>query len=75
MEMTRNEGGYVIKKNGRRVLGTQYGGTIQDVIKNAKRVSEPNDNTKIYVEMIRDDLEVIDFGDPDHVNLKLVHEI
>ena len=73
--MTRRKGGYVIKINGRRTLGSQTGCTIQDVIEDAKRVSEPNDDTKIYVEMIRDDLEVIDFGDPDHVNLKLVHTI
>ncbi len=73
--MTRSEGGYVIKINGRKVLGTMYGGTIENVIKHANRVSEEGDEVKIYVEMIRDDLDVIDFGDPDHVELKLLHTV
>jgi len=73
--MTRSEGGYVIKKNGRKVLGTFYGFTIEDVIKDAKRVSDAGDEVKIYVEMIRDDLDVIDHGNPDHVELKLLHTV
>ena len=73
--MTRSEGGYVIKINGRKVLGTLYGGAIEDVIKDAKRVSNEGDEVKVYVEMIRDDLEVIDHGNPDHVELKLLHTV
>tara|TARA_R110002167_G_scaffold204410_2_gene408615 strand:- start:5 stop:433 length:429 start_codon:yes stop_codon:yes gene_type:complete len=71
--MTRNEGGYVIKVNGRKVLGSMHSASIDDVIKAAKQVSGDGDEVKVYVEMIRDDLDVIDFGDPDHVELKLVY--
>tara|TARA_R110002167_G_scaffold178097_1_gene377811 strand:+ start:1091 stop:1519 length:429 start_codon:yes stop_codon:yes gene_type:complete len=73
--MTRSEGGYVIKINGRKVLGSFYGFTIEDVIKDAKRVSDAGDEVKVYVEMIRDDLDVIDYGNPDHVELKLLHTV
>lgn len=73
--MTRYEGGYVIKKNGRAVLGTAYGYTLEEVIEMAARVSDAGDDVKIYVEMILDGLDVIDSGNPDHVELKLLHTV
>jgi len=73
--MTRSEGGYVIKVNGRSVLGRCYGYDIEEVIRKAKRVSDAGDDVKIYIEMIRDDLDVIDYGNPDHIELKLLHTV
>jgi len=73
--MTRSEGGYVIKKNGRKVLGTFYSTPLEEVIKSAKFISDADDEVEIYVEMILDGLEVIDFGDSNHVELKLVHTV
>ena len=70
--MTRTESGYVIKINGRKVLGIAFGCTVEDCIKDAQSVAKAGDEIKIYVQMVRDDLDVIDFGDPDHVELKLV---
>ena len=70
--MTRTESGYVTKINGRKVLGVAFGCTVEDCIKDAQRVAEAGDEIKIYVQMVRDDLDAIDFGNPDHVELKLV---
>jgi hypothetical protein len=75
MKMTRHEGGYVTKKNGRAILGTAYGCTLEEVIEMATRISDVGDDVKIYVQMILDGLDVIDFGNPDHVELKLMHTV
>tara|TARA_R110002072_G_C7690458_1_gene512259 strand:- start:39 stop:473 length:435 start_codon:yes stop_codon:yes gene_type:complete len=75
MKMTRHKGGYVTKKNGRAILGTAYGCTLEEVIAMATRVSDVGDDVKIYVEMILDGLDVIDSGNPDHVELKLIHTV
>jgi hypothetical protein len=73
--MTRYEGGYVIKINGRAVLGAAYGCTLEEAIEMAVRVSNAGDDVKIYVKMILDGLDVIDSGNPDHVELKLLHTV
>jgi hypothetical protein len=73
--MTRYEGGYVMKINGRAVLGVAYGCTLEEAIEMAVRVSNAGDDVKIYVEMILDGLDVIDSGNPDHVELKLLHTV
>ena len=73
--MTRYEGGYVIKINGRAVLGATCGCTLEEAIEMAVRVSNAGDDVKIYVKMILDGLDVIDSGNPDHVELKLLHTV